>query len=172
MFRLTSKSMKMSTSSSTLIRCIWRFGKRADFGDVPGFCINVANPEGRNVAVFDLDQAIRLVDHLLIVGREDEGGFQVTVDLLHQAQNFDAGCLVEVGRRFVGKHDRGFDGQRAGNGDPLALSAAHLVGAVVGAVGQADHVEEIFDPFFTLLGRDILATEQRIFDVFGGSQNR
>lgn len=74
---------------------------------------------------------------------EDEGCFQATVDLLHQAENFPARCLVEIGGRFVSEDDARFDGQGAGDCNPLSLATTELVGAVISEFGQADNVEKI-----------------------------
>ena len=70
----------------------------------------VADAKGGDAAVFHLHQAVGSVDDFLVVRGEDEGCLQATVDLLHQAENFPACCLVEIGSRFVGEDDAWFDG--------------------------------------------------------------
>ena len=59
------------------------------------------------------------------------------VDLLHQLQNFLAGCAVEIGGRLVGQYDRGPDRQRARDGHALPLAAAQLVRAMMRVLATA-----------------------------------
>ena len=53
---------------------------------------------------------------------------------------------VERGERLVEQHDLGIGGQRAGERDPLALTARQLVRVRAGAAGEADQLEALRRP--------------------------
>ena len=53
---------------------------------------------------------------------------------------------VESGERFVQQEDIGLNDDRAGEGDPLLLTAGQLSGVSVSDIGQLDKFQHIFDP--------------------------
>jgi len=82
-------------------------------------------------------------DHALAIGgnvqfvRDHDDGDAGFVQLLEQAHEFNAGAGVEVAGRFVGEqHFRPAD-ERAGDGDPLLLSARKLAGKVVAPLAES-----------------------------------
>ena len=108
------------------------FGQCANSRQIPCLVHLIANTKGGDAAIFHLDKAVGTINDFLIVCRENEGGFEVAIDLLHEAEDFTAGRLVEVGSWLVSQDDGWLDGQGSGDGDTLTLPAAQLVGAVVG----------------------------------------
>ena len=75
----------------------------------------------------------------------------MAVDLLHQAQDFPAGRLVQIGCWLVGQDNAGFDGKGSGDRHALPLSTAQLVGAMVGKLFQTHDVEEVVDTRLSFL---------------------
>jgi len=71
---------------------------------------------------------------------EDEGaafGFQVGYDF----EDFGCHFGVEGGGRFVEEQQLGADGDGAGDGDALALSAGKFGGTFVGVVGETEALQ-------------------------------
>ena len=64
------------------------------------------------------------------------------VELLKHLQDFDAGVRIEVARGLVGQHQGRLVDQRPGNGHALLLSAGHLRGFVVAAIGQPETIQK------------------------------
>ena len=54
--------------------------------------------------------------------------------------------VVEVGRRFIGHHQRRFVHEGPGDGHPLLLAAGHLTRPVIGAFGQPDLGQQLVGP--------------------------
>src|SRR4029453_16475879 len=81
------------------------------------------------------DDPVAEVDDLGVVGGHDHGGAAVG-GVAEEGDGAVAGLPGELGGGFVDQEDGGLDGQGAGQGDPLALAARQLVGALVGAVGE------------------------------------
>lgn len=151
---------------------VFRFGLWANACQTPSLVDIVADTKGGDAAVFHLYQAVGAIDDLLVMGGENKGGFQATVDLLHQAENFSTCCLVKIRGGFIGEDDAWLDCQGAGDGDPLSLSPAELIRAVIGKFGKTDNFKKIIDALFSFFCGDVIASKQRIFDVFSSGKNR
>ena len=106
------------------------------------------------------------------MGGKNEGRLEGTVDLLHQQKDLLASPVVEVGRRLIGEDDGGFDRQCPGDGDPLPLTAAQLVGTMLRVFRQTDDIEKIRHALPPLRWRDISPVKQRVFDVLGSREDR
>ena len=86
-----------------------------------------------------------------------------------QIEDALGGARVKRAGRLVGQQQARFVGQRARHRDPLALAAGELARQVVGAVGQADLVEQRERAAATL-GVVHAGADQRDFDVRPGGQ--
>jgi hypothetical protein len=74
------------------------------------------------------------------VGGDDDGGAAVG-GVAEEADGAVAVLLVELGGGLVDQQEGWLDGQGPGQGDPLALAARELVGALLGAVAQAEEAQ-------------------------------
>src|SRR4029078_11303163 len=86
--------------------------------------------ERPNAPVLDPHQAIGPGNDFLLVRREDERRAMRPVDSLHQAEDFFAGAVIQVGRGFIGQDDLWMRGQRTRDRDALSPPAAPLIRAV------------------------------------------
>ena len=96
-----------------------------------------------HAALAQLDHApAHLVDHLLVVGRDDDGraGAVDPVDQLHDP---DRRLGVEVAGRLVAEQQRRVVDERARDRDALLLAARQLVGVVVQLGRQADQAQDV-----------------------------
>ena len=97
-----------------------------------------------DLAVAETDDAVgpgeREVD---LVQAAHDGQSLVDGDLADERHDLLARLGVERGDGLVGEQDLGVLHERAGDGDALLLSAGEGVGALVGAVEQADAVEVV-----------------------------
>ena len=83
------------------------------------------------------------------VGDHDDGR-AFLIQLAKHPHHFLAMRGVEVAGRFVGEDQLGLADQGAGDGDALLLTAGKLCRPVLGAVGDADLVEDPLDPGLAL----------------------
>ena len=119
--------------------------------DPNGFAEEHAPPSGLSgllalvrldLAVADVDRAVRVVGDVALVGDQDDG-VALLVQPLEEAHDLVAGRGVEVAGRLVGQQDRGVHHQRARDRHALALAAGELVRLVGHAVGEVDHLEGV-----------------------------
>ena len=96
--------------------------------------------DGAYHAVLDVDNLVRLVGHTAFVGHDDDGHARL-VEVLQDLHHFDRGLAIEGSCWLVGQDDLRTGDEGTGDGHALLLSAAHLVGHVVGPVLQAQAVE-------------------------------
>jgi len=96
-----------------------------------------------DATVDEADLAIGSLGHLLAVGDEDHGGFFPAGENREQVNDLGAGGGVEISGGFVGEENGGAVHEGAGESGTLELAAGKLVGAVMGAVGQTDGLEEV-----------------------------
>ena len=117
-----------------------------------------------DVAVEEMDDAVRVGRHIGLVGDHGDGDAGVAVERGEQFHDVAAGRRVEVAGRLVGEDDlrAGDDGPR--DGDTLLLAAGKLVGIVAGAVGKADLGERL-ERQTPPLGRRHAAIDQRQLDI-------
>src|SRR4029453_10701612 len=80
------------------------------------------------------------LDDLGGVGGADRGGAAVG-GVAQETDGAVAVLLVELGGGLVDQQEGWLDGQGPGRGDPLALAARELVGALLGAVAQAEEAQ-------------------------------
>jgi hypothetical protein len=67
----------------------------------------------------------------LVVGDENAGDVKVVVESAEPASKFLADPGVQSAKGFIEEENLGFDGERSGKGDPLALAAGELRGKPV-----------------------------------------
>ena len=114
--------------------------------------------DGAYHAVLDVDDFVRLVGHAAFVGHDDDGHARL-VEVLQDLHHFDRGLAVEGARGLVGQDDLRTGDEGAGDGHTLLLSAAHLVGHVVGPVLQPQAVEVLQRQGVALLAADALVEQ-------------
>ena len=90
------------------------------------------------------DAAPHLVDHLAVVGHDDDGRAGA-VDPVEQLHDPDGGLGVEVAGRLVREQQRRVADERARHGDALLLATGELIGVVVDLGAEADHAEDLRD---------------------------
>ena len=97
-------------------------------------------------AVADGDGALHVLADAGVVRDDDDRGAQLAVDGPQALQDVVRGRGVELAGRLVGEqHLRGVR-QRDRDRDALLLAAGHLRGPPVGAVPDAEHVEQLGGP--------------------------
>src|SRR5204862_166901 len=83
--------------------------------------------------------------------RDEDDRDALTVQLLQEDENVDAGPRVEVPRRLVGQQHRGVVDERARDRDTLLLSSGELARMMVGPIGEPDRGQPLVRdgaPFF------------------------
>jgi len=78
---------------------------------------------------------------------------------------------IKVAGRLIGEQHRGLMDQGAGDGRPLELAAAELVHAVIGAIREADKIDDLVR-FPARCGERFAAQEQRQANVFANAHRR
>lgn len=81
----------------------------------------------------------------LVVGDEEGGEADLVVELAEPEAEFFADFGVEGAEGLVEEEDFGVDGEGAGEGDALALSAGEFVGEAIGEAWELDEIEEVLD---------------------------
>ncbi|MDW8444869.1 MAG: hypothetical protein RML45_11805 [Acetobacteraceae bacterium] len=79
------------------------------------------------------------------MGDEDEGEAEPFGDGAHVALQGGAREGIEGGEGLVEHQEVGFDGERAGEGDTLLLTAREVLRVAVGEGGEPDEVEQAGD---------------------------
>jgi len=105
----------------------------------------------------------------LVVGDHDGGDAELLLELFQLDLHRLAELGVERGERLVEQEQPGREGERAGDGDPLALPAREFGDRPVGRAGQAHEAEQALDrvPLFRL---GLAPDAQRIGDVLAHGQ--
>ena len=98
-----------------------------------------------NPTAFEVDgRIIEALQQCTAVGRDHHCGAQF-VELFEQAHELDADPVVDIAGRLIGEQQMGAIDHRAGDGDPLLLTAAELLGSDIGVLTQADPVQQFMD---------------------------
>lgn len=96
--------------------------------------------------IHDGDLGGDVSDHFEVVGDKEVGEAELFLEAKEEGGNLGLDGGVEGGERLVADEEVGLEGQGAGNGDALSLSAAKLVGiAFLGGSGQVDLQEQLVD---------------------------
>src|SRR5215213_5811803 len=99
-------------------------------------------PSGLIVALYPAvahpDYAVSAAGDGGVVGDEHEGLPMLPVELYKQGHDLRASLGIQRPGGLVGPHYGGVVHQRAGDGHPLLLAAAHLVWALLGLLGNSD----------------------------------
>lgn len=123
------------------------------------------------MTILETNNATSVLHDLRIVSREDEGRFVGLVHLLHQIDDALAGGRIEVGRRLVGEDDARIGDQRAGDRNPLALTAGEFIRLLLRLIAQTDFVDQGHDLRFPFLRRVAALNQEREFDVLKDAQD-
>ena len=105
------------------------------------------------------------------MGDDDRGDAEALLELAQLHLHGLAQLGVERGERFVEQEQLGRDGERAGDGDALALAAGELRDGPVGIAGKMDHGEKLDDALLLFFLADT-ADAQRICDVLADGEVR
>src|SRR5690606_15973278 len=97
---------------------------------------------GREPAVDHLEDAVAVLEDVVVVGDHDGGDLRPVGLLGEQGDHLTAAGAVEGGGRFVDEQHGRVGDQGAGDADPLALAAGELAGTLVGAMRHADRGEQ------------------------------
>ena len=95
----------------------------------------------RDLAVHDMDPAVGAGGQRGVVGHHDHG-LALVGDVAQDREHLLGRCRVERAGRLVGDDDLGAVGERARDGDALALAAGELVGPLVRMLGKSERAEQ------------------------------
>ena len=123
-----------------------------------------------DAAVGEPDDARGVFEQALIVGGEDEGEAEGTVQIAHQVDQLGCVARVEVRGGLIGEDQRRAMHDGAGDGNALTFAAGEEIGAMVRAGGEADVFEGLGDALAAFGGTESL-DEERVFDIFGGGED-
>ena len=87
---------------------------------------------------------IELAEDLAVVADQQQGGAVLAARFANQRQGLARILMVEVAGGFVGQHELGFVGHRAGDGDALLLSGGELPRIMLEAVAQPYALEQFY----------------------------
>ena len=108
---------------------------------------------------------------LVVVGDEHDGDPALGVEPFQDGHDLGAGAGVEVAGRLVGEQQRRVADERAGDGDPLLLTAGHLRGSMTEAMAQPDRLKRR-DRALLAFGPADSAVDQGQRDVVHGAGAR
>ena len=103
-------------------------------------------PAGRrpvrdDAAARELDHPVGHARDLAVVGHDQDGRVEFVRLLMQELEDLDARAEVELARRLVRQQDRVAGRERAGDRDPLLLTARQLVLEAVQPPAEADAIE-------------------------------
>ena len=101
---------------------------------------------------------------MLVVGHEERGDTHLALNSTNLLAQVVADLGIERRQGLVEQEDAGLTGQGTRQGDSLTLTARHLVGVLVGMLGQAGDRQEPVDRLLAF-GRARLAELERELDV-------
>src|SRR5256714_5869316 len=99
-----------------------------------------------DLAISDVEDATSDARNPSVMGDNDYGLLEISVQPLEEIQDFLAGLRVELSCGLVRKEQGWIVRQGDCDGDPLLLAAAQLVRPMTRALGEADEIEEFFRP--------------------------
>ncbi len=112
-----------------------------------------------NHTVFDIHDAIEDIERAVVVGDDEDTGVAFVGDFGEELHHLPAALTVERGGGFVGQDEAGVVRERAGHGDALLLATRQGHGQVVGALGDAEVVEQLHGALTRGLGRGVVHFE-------------
>src|SRR5205823_5375956 len=122
-----------------------------------------------DLAISDVEDAVSDGRNPSVVGDHDDGLLEISVQRLEQIQDFLAGLRVEFSRGLVREEQGRTVRQGNRDGDPLLLTAAHLVRPMARTVGEADEVEEFLRP--SLPGRAVFGARRIGSSMFSSAES-
>ena len=115
-------------------------------------------------AVAHVEDAVGDLGGLGVVGDHEDGLVELAAGVAEHLEDGVGVFGVEVAGGLVGEDDGGAVDERAGDGDALLLAAGELVGAVIEAALDAEHVGEVVEE---RLSRALLVAGAEVGDVVG-----
>src|SRR5947208_1457484 len=124
-----------------------------------------------DLAISDVEDSTSDARNPSVMGDNDYGLLEISVQPLEQIQDFLAGLRVELSCGLVRKEQGWIVRQGDCDSDPLLLAAAQLVRPMTRTLGEADEIEEFLRP--SLPGRAVFGGEAHgQLDVFLGGERR
>src|SRR5829696_6216890 len=124
-----------------------------------------------DAAVAKGDGALRALRDRHVVRDDHDRRSEAAVQVADERQDLFAGAGVEIAGGFVGEQDWRVDGQRASDGDALALAAGELVGEMVHPRFELHERKQLTRALLDFLARPA-AQVQRQADVLERRQRR
>src|SRR2546423_12477915 len=122
-----------------------------------------------DLAISDVEDATSDARNPSVVGDNDYGFLEISVQPLEEIQDFLAGLRVELSGRLVCQEQGWIVRQGDCDGDPLLFAAAQLVRPMTRPLGEADEIEEFLRP--SLPGHAVLGGKaHRQLDVLLGGE--
>jgi len=114
-----------------------------------------------------------VLDHREVVGDNEVGKPELLLEIGEQIEDPGLYGDVERGHRLVADDELGFDRERAGDADPLALAARELVRVPARVIGlQPDRLEELSNALVAVLRRNDVVNREGLADDVGDGQLR
>ncbi len=113
------------------------------------------------------DAVADAADHIHLMGDQDDGQLQFTVDLGQQLQHLGGGLRVQRAGGLVAEQDVRLGGQRPGDADALLLPTGQLRRVFACVIFQADAPEQGGDTTLDLAFRVAAGQTQRHGDIIG-----
>src|SRR5690606_1250578 len=126
---------------------------------------NLAAVAGDKPAIRQFFDPVGHLHDEAVVGAGDDGDAFAAGEIAQEAEDDGRGGGVEFAGWFVGEKEDGVDGNCTGDGDALLFAAGELVGAVVGAPGEANKFQGP-PGAFGALAVAVAGDTQRELDVF------
>ena len=114
---------------------------------------------------------IEHVQRAVVVCHHHHGGTAFMGDLAEQLHDLAASLAVQCRRRLICQNKAGLVGEGAGHGHALLLTSGKGVGEIVGAIRDAQVVEQFHRPG-ARRPRQHVVDFQRHLDVFDSAQER
>ena len=103
----------------------------------------VFTPSAYDFSVLNADNPISKAGNIVVVGNHNYGLTKFRTGSLNKPKNVCTGLAIKVSSRFIGKYNRRFGNQGAGNRYTLLLTAGKLVWHIFQLVVQPEHIHNI-----------------------------
>ena len=109
--------------------------------------------------VFDIHDAVEDIERAVVVGDDEDAGVALVSDFGEEFHDLPTSLAVEGGGWLVGEDEAGIVGKGTCHSDALLLAAGEGDGQVVGALGDAEVVEQLHGTLTRGLGRGVVDFE-------------
>src|SRR5919109_1683720 len=105
------------------------------------------------------------------MSRENESSSEAIAHLFHQPNDHVRRLMIQIGSRFVSKHELRLRNQGPSNGDSLLLPTGELLRQFIHLFRHADGGEQLDRSAAALIRRSLLYHHHRILDILKGGQD-